>query len=83
MRTYSIPAVSVDHAGDSLKSTGHARSDFSDAEMEKLGEEVDLLPTHTTSNPCSGKASTVEIHHQRVELANPGDNGVGFGLHIK
>eukprot|EP00973_Karenia_brevis_P036396 5018919-Karenia_brevis.AAC.1 len=65
MCTYSIPAKSVDHAGDSLESTGHARPDFSDAEMEKLGEEVDFLPTHTTSNPRYGKVFTVEMHHQR------------------
>eukprot|EP00973_Karenia_brevis_P055661 7740966-Karenia_brevis.AAC.1 len=43
--------------------------------MEKLDEEVVFLPTHTTSNPRTGKVFTVETHHQRVELANPGDNG--------
>eukprot|EP00973_Karenia_brevis_P011364 1537738-Karenia_brevis.AAC.1 len=35
--------------------------------MEKLGDEVDFLPTHKTSNPCSDKVLTVEMHHQRVE----------------
>eukprot|EP00973_Karenia_brevis_P012607 1709796-Karenia_brevis.AAC.1 len=34
--------------------------------MEKLGDEV-FLPAHTTSNSCSGKGFTVELHQQRVE----------------
>merc|ERR1712045_157590 len=32
------------------------------------------------SNPCTGKVFTVEMHHQRVDFANPGDN---VGLNIK
>merc|ERR1712137_428098 len=40
----------------------------------KPGEEVVFLPTHTASNPCTGKVFTVEMHHQRVDFANPGDN---------
>eukprot|EP00973_Karenia_brevis_P063876 8879090-Karenia_brevis.AAC.1 len=39
--------------------------------MQKIGDEVDFLPTHTTSNPCSGKVFTVEMHHQRVEQPLP------------
>merc|ERR1712060_418675 len=35
---------------------------------------------HTASNPCTGKVFTVEMHHQRVDFANPGDN---VGLNIK
>merc|ERR1712048_212943 len=46
----------------------------------KPGEEVVFLPTHTASNPCTGKVFTVEMHHQRVDFANPGDN---VGLNIK
>merc|ERR1712064_102576 len=46
----------------------------------KPGEEVVFLPTHTASNPCTGKVFTVEMHHQRVDVANPGDN---VGLNIK
>mmetsp|Transcript_3629 Transcript_3629/g.8274 ORF Transcript_3629/g.8274 Transcript_3629/m.8274 type:complete len:81 (+) Transcript_3629:2-244(+) len=46
----------------------------------KPGEEVVFLPTHTVSNPCTGKVFTVEMHHQRVDYANPGDN---VGLNIK
>ena len=46
----------------------------------KPGEEVVFLPTHTTSNPCTGKVFTVEMHHQRVDFANPGDN---VGLNFK
>ena len=37
----------------------------------KPGEEVIFLPTHTASNPCTGKAFTVEMHHQRVDFVNP------------
>ena len=29
---------------------------------------------HTTPSPCTGKVSTVETHHQRLDQANPGDN---------
>ena len=39
----------------------------------KPGEEVVFLPTHR-------KVLTVEMHHQRVEEANPGAN---CGLNIK
>merc|ERR1712157_47057 len=46
----------------------------------KPGEEVVFLPTHTASNPCTGKVFTVEMHHTRVDFANPGDN---VGLNIK
>jgi len=46
----------------------------------KPGEEVLFLPTHTASNPCVGKVFTVEMHHSRVDFANPGDN---VGLNIK
>merc|ERR1712186_306794 len=34
----------------------------------------------TSSNPCTGKVFTVEMHHSRVDFANPGDN---VGLNIK
>jgi len=46
----------------------------------KPGEEVIFLPTHTTVNPCIGKVFTVEMHHQRIDAAGPGDN---VGLNIK
>merc|ERR1711971_834747 len=39
----------------------------------KPGEEVVFLPTHTSSNACTGKVFTVEMHHSRVDFANPGD----------
>merc|ERR1711887_99728 len=51
-----------------------------DVLIVKPGEEVVFLPTHTASNPCTGKVFTVEMHHQRVDFANPGDN---VGLNIK
>jgi len=44
------------------------------------GEEVIFMPTHTVGTPCLGKVFTVEMHHKRVEKANPGDN---VGMNIK
>jgi len=46
----------------------------------KPGEEVVFMPTHTSSNPCTGKVFTVEMHHTRCDQAMPGDN---VGLNIK
>merc|ERR1712241_1446162 len=46
----------------------------------KPGEEVVFLPTNTAGTPCNGKVFTVEMHHKRVEEANPGDN---VGLNVK
>merc|ERR1719506_2918990 len=46
----------------------------------KPGEEVLFLPTHTASTACPGKIFTVEMHHQRVDFANPGDN---VGMNVK
>merc|ERR1712216_297553 len=42
-------------------------------------KEVMFLPTHTTGVPCLGKVFTVEMHHKRVDAANPGDN-VGMNM---
>eukprot|EP00933_Yihiella_yeosuensis_P053881 TRINITY_DN5218_c0_g1_i1.p1 TRINITY_DN5218_c0_g1~~TRINITY_DN5218_c0_g1_i1.p1 ORF type:complete len:475 (-),score=105.48 TRINITY_DN5218_c0_g1_i1:58-1482(-) len=44
------------------------------------GEEVAFLPTHSSSNPCTGKVFTVEMHHKREEEGNPGDN---IGVNVK
>eukprot|EP01012_Entosiphon_sulcatum_P043445 TRINITY_DN57766_c0_g1_i1.p1 TRINITY_DN57766_c0_g1~~TRINITY_DN57766_c0_g1_i1.p1 ORF type:complete len:260 (+),score=55.59 TRINITY_DN57766_c0_g1_i1:3-782(+) len=44
------------------------------------GDEVAFLPTHTSSNKCSGKVFSIEMHHQRIEKAMPGDN---VGLNMK
>merc|ERR1711977_701034 len=46
----------------------------------KPGEEVIFLPTHTASNACQGKVFTVEMHHKRVDAAQPGDN---IGMNVK
>jgi len=43
-------------------------------------KEVVFLPTHTAGTPCAGKVFTVEMHHRRVDEANPGDN---VGMNIK
>jgi len=46
----------------------------------KPGDEVVFIPTHTTAKPCTGKVFTVEMHHNRVDKAGPGDN---VGMNIK
>lgn len=44
------------------------------------GDEVLFLPTHNATLPCHGKIFSLEMHHQRVEIATPGDN---VGMNIK
>ena len=38
----------------------------------KPGESATLLPMHPSSYPCTGKGVTVEMHHVRADVANPG-----------
>merc|ERR1712232_1257212 len=63
-----------------IKGVGDVLAGRVEQGIVKPGEEVIFLPTHTASNPCVGKVFTVEMHHQRVDAANPGDN---VGLNIK
>ena len=37
------------------------------------GKEAISLTTHTASSPCTRKVLTVEVHHQRLDQACPGD----------
>jgi len=43
-------------------------------------KDVMFLPTHTSGVPCEGKVFTVEMHHKRVDKAEPGDN---VGMNVK
>merc|ERR1711904_647904 len=63
-----------------IKGVGDVLAGRVEQGLAKPGEECIFLPTHTSSNPCVGKVFTVEMHHQRTEAANPGDN---VGLNIK
>merc|ERR1711970_1668803 len=63
-----------------IKGVGDVLAGRVEQGIVKPGEEVIFLPTHTASNPCTGKVFTVEMHHQRHEQAKPGDN---VGLNIK
>merc|ERR1712160_78543 len=63
-----------------IKGVGDVLAGRVEQGVVKPGEEVVFLPTHTSSNPCTGKVFTVEMHHSRVDFANPGDN---VGLNIK
>merc|ERR1711985_152537 len=59
-----------------IKGVGDVLAGRVEQGVVKPGEEVIFLPTHTVSNPCTGKVFTVEMHHTRVDFANPGDNWV-------
>ena len=63
-----------------IKGVGDVLAGRVEQGVVKPNEEVLFLPTHTASNPCTGKVFTVEMHHKRVEEANPGDN---VGMNIK
>merc|ERR1719353_1887315 len=63
-----------------IKGVGDVLAGRVEQGIVKPGEEVIFLPTHTASNPCTGKVFTVEMHHTRADFANPGDN---VGLNIK
>merc|ERR1719488_277940 len=63
-----------------IKGVGDVLAGRVEQGIVKPNEEVIFLPTHTPSNPCTGKVFTVEMHHQRVDFAQPGDN---VGLNIK
>lgn len=63
-----------------IKGVGDVLAGRVEQGVVKPNEEVIFLPTHTVSNPCMGKVFTVEMHHKRVEIANPGDN---VGMNIK
>ena len=63
-----------------IKGVGDVLAGRVEQGIVKPGEEVVFLPTHTASNPCTGKVFTVEMHHQHVDLANPGEN---VGLNIE
>ena len=63
-----------------IKGVGDVLAGRVEQGVVKPNEEVLFLPTHTASNPCTGKVFTVEMHHKRVDEANPGDN---VGMNIK
>jgi len=46
----------------------------------KPGQEVIFIPSHTSTNPCSGKVFSIEMHHKSVPEAICGFN---VGLCIK
>lgn len=42
--------------------------------------EVIFLPSHTATNPCTGKIFSIEMHHKQIPSASAGDN---VGMNIK
>lgn len=69
-----VPISGV-HKG--IKGVGTVYTGRVEQGIMKPGDEVCFLPTHTSTNPCSGKVFSIEMHHKQVEQAGPGDN-VGF-----
>ena len=63
-----------------IKDVGDVLAGRVEQGVVKSGDDVIFLPTHTASSPCNGKVVTIEMHHQRVDSANPGDI---VGLNIK
>jgi len=63
-----------------IKGVGDVLAGRVEQGIVKPNEEVMFLPTHTTVNACTGKVFTVEMHHKRVDQAEPGDN---VGMNIK
>merc|ERR1719313_3237437 len=63
-----------------IKGVGDVLAGRVEQGVVKPNEEVVFLPTHTAANPCTGKVFSVEMHHKRVDEANPGDN---VGMNIK
>jgi elongation factor 1-alpha len=63
-----------------IKGVGDVLAGRVEQGVVRSNEEVVFLPTHTVSNPCMGKVFSVEMHHKRVDEANPGDN---VGMNIK
>jgi len=43
-------------------------------------DEVVFLPTHTSSTPCTGTVFSMEMHHEKMDSAKPGDN---VGCNVK
>merc|ERR1712014_323882 len=63
-----------------IKGVGDVLAGRVEQGVVKPNEEVVFLPTHTPTLACGGKVFTVEMHHKRVESAQPGDN---VGMNIK
>merc|ERR1719396_295891 len=63
-----------------IKGVGDVLAGRVEQGIVKPNEEVVFMPTHTTANPCVGKVFTVEMHHKRVDQAQPGDN---VGMNVK
>jgi len=48
--------------------------------LVKVNDDVVFLPTHTASTPCVGRVFSMEMHHEKLESAKPGDN---VGINVK
>jgi len=62
-----------------IKGVGDVLTGRCESGTFKNGDEVMFLPTHTKTTPCVGKIFSMEAHHKRKELCEPGDN-LGFNV---
>jgi len=63
-----------------IKGVGDVLAGRVEQGIVKPNEEVNFLPTHTVSNPCTGKVFSIEMHHKVFPEAKPGDN---VGMNVK
>jgi elongation factor 1-alpha len=63
-----------------IKGTGDVITGRVEQGEVKPGMSVFFMPTHSTSKSCEGQIFSVEMHHKKYEVANPGDN---VGLNVK
>lgn len=64
----------------SIKGVGDVFTGRVEQGTVKTNEEVCFVPTHTAAMPCIGKVFSIEMHHQKIDEAKPGDN---VGINIK
>lgn len=63
----------------SIKGVGDVLTSRIEQGQVTKGDEVIFLPTHTSSNACTGKVFSIEMHHKEHSNAGPGDN-VGINM---
>ena len=63
-----------------IKGTGDVITGRVEQGEVKPGMSVYFMPTHSQSKSCEGQIFSVEMHHKKYEVANPGDN---VGLNVK
>lgn len=63
-----------------IKGVGDVLTGKVEQGVVRTGTEVVFLPTHTVTNPCTGKVFSIEMHHKSVP---EGECGFNVGMCIK